>query len=328
LLFAGRYRRSRPAGSDPVKHASDAHYQWGGSDSTLDRCEFATPRKVRLRPAVGGRGAERAEQQMSAPPRNAPLSSAPAAFCDTHYVFSSRAALSLPRSLLRTARLFHAVGGKRSARMVWPDRCITCRTTMNDQIDRSSTQRSDNMTRTLSPVQLNTLSGAPLPLLALRQGKLLTVNIDQIPLLKDAGGPGIHLQPLRLDPERGEWVFLAVWAPGCSLPLHYHTGPAQVYTFKGRWLYREYPDQPQTAGSYLYEPAGSVHTFYCPEDNTEDTVVLAWIEGAQVQFNEDGTFFGMNDAVSIQHVTETVAAKQGNGPVGYIHGGATRVINS
>jgi hypothetical protein len=92
---------------------------------------------------------------------------------------------------------------------------------MNDRIDRSSTQRSDNMTRTLPPAQLNTWSGAALPLLALRQGKLLTVNIDQIPLLEGAGGPGIHLQPLRPDPERGEWVFLAVLAPGCSLPLHY-----------------------------------------------------------------------------------------------------------
>jgi 2,4'-dihydroxyacetophenone dioxygenase len=184
------------------------------------------------------------------------------------------------------------------------------------------------MTGTLSPAQLNTMSGAPLPLLALRQGKLLTVSIDQIPLLKDAGGSGIHLQPLRLDPERGEWVFLAVLAPGCSLPLHYHTGPAQVYTLKGRWLYREYPDQPQTAGSYLYEPTGSVHTFYCREDNTEDTVVLAWIAGAQIEFNEDGTFRQINDAVSVQHLTETVAAKQGTGPVGYIHGGAAGVINS
>ena len=24
-----------------------------------------------------------------------------------------------------------------------------------------------------------------------------------------------------------------------------------------------------------------MHTFYCPEDNTEDTVVLLWMEGAQ-----------------------------------------------
>jgi 2,4'-dihydroxyacetophenone dioxygenase len=184
------------------------------------------------------------------------------------------------------------------------------------------------MTATPSPAKLTTFSGAPLPLVALPQGELLTVNINQIPLLKDAVAPGISIQPLRLDPERGEWVFLAVLAPGCELPLHYHTGPAQVWTFSGRWLYREYPDQPQTAGSYLYEPGGSVHTFYCPEDNTEDTVALAWIEGAQVSFNEDGTFHSINDAVTIQYLTETVSAAQGTGPVGYIRGGAAGVTKS
>ena len=35
------------------------------------------------------------------------------------------------------------------------------------------------------------------------------------------------------------------------------------------------PTSRRSAGSYLYEPGGSVHTFYCPEDNTEDTVALA-----------------------------------------------------
>jgi quercetin dioxygenase-like cupin family protein len=160
------------------------------------------------------------------------------------------------------------------------------------------------------------------------QDDLVTVNIDQIPLLRDTIAPGIHLQILRVDPEHGEWVFLATLAPGCSLPVHYHTGPAQVYTLKGRWLYREYPDQPQTAGSYLYEPGGCVHTFYCPEDNTEDTVALAWIQGAQVCFNEDGTFHSINDAASIQYLTETLSAAQGTGPVGYIHGGGAGVINS
>ena len=115
------------------------------------------------------------------------------------------------------------------------------------------------------PTQLTTSTGAPLPLPAMPQDRLLTVNVEQIPLLKDILGiPGIHIQPLRLDAERGEWVFMAVCAPGCYLPIHYHTGTAQVYTLQGRWCYREYPDQPQTAGSYLYEPAGSVHTFYTP----------------------------------------------------------------
>ena len=157
--------------------------------------------------------------------------------------------------------------------------------------------------------QPTTSSGAPLPLPALPQDKLLTVNIEQIPLIKDVF-PGIHIRPLRLDPERGEWVFMAIVEPGCSLPIHYHTGTAQVWTIQGCWMYREYPDQPQTAGSYLYEPGGSVHTFYTPEDNTEDTITIAWIEGAQVSFNEDGTFHWLNDATSIQYAIETLAAER------------------
>jgi quercetin dioxygenase-like cupin family protein len=184
------------------------------------------------------------------------------------------------------------------------------------------------MTTSVSPGLATTRSGAPLPLVALPQGELLTVNIDQIPLLKDAVAPGLHIQPLRLDPERGEWVVLATLAPGAELPMHYHTGPVQVWTLQGRWLYSEYADQPQTAGSYLYEPGGSVHTFYCPEDNTEDTVALAWIEGAAINFNEDGTFHSILDAVSAKHRTETVSAAQGTGPVPYIQGGAVALIKA
>jgi fatty-acyl-CoA synthase len=30
------------------------------------------------------------------------------------------------------------------------------------------------------------------------------------------------------------------------IQLHYHTGPAEVYTLQGRWLYREHSGQPQT----------------------------------------------------------------------------------
>jgi 2,4'-dihydroxyacetophenone dioxygenase len=182
------------------------------------------------------------------------------------------------------------------------------------------------MTTTISPA--TSYSGAPLPVVALPQGELLSVNIDQIPMLKDLVAPGIHIQPLRLDPERGEWVFLATLSPGCELPLHYHTGPAQVWTIQGRWLYREYPDQPQTAGSYLYEPGGSVHTFYTPADNTEDTIALAWIEGAQVSFNEDGTFHSVFDAVAVKYLADAAADAQGLGPVGYVRPGDTYVINS
>jgi 2,4'-dihydroxyacetophenone dioxygenase len=184
------------------------------------------------------------------------------------------------------------------------------------------------MTTTVTPGIATTGIGAPLPLIALPQDEILTVNIDNIPMLRDLAGLGIHIQPLRLDPQRGEIVVIAAIAPGVELPIHYHTGTAEVYTLSGRWEYREYPDQPQTAGSYLYEPAGTVHTFFTPADNTEDTVVLWWMQGAQVSFNEDGSFHSLTDAVTIQYLTDTVAAERGVGPVGYIGNPAAGPIDS
>ena len=38
----------------------------------------------------------------------------------------------------------------------------------------------------------------------------------------------------------------------------------------GCWYYTEYPDQKQTAGSYLFEPGGSVHQFNTPADKNFD----------------------------------------------------------
>jgi hypothetical protein len=94
-----------------------------------------------------------------------------------------------------------------------------------------------------------------------------------------------------------------------------------VWTIQGRWEYKEYPHQPQTAGSYLYEPGGSTHTFFCPADNTEDTITLAWIQGAQVSFNEDGTFHSLNDAVGVQYLVEAAEAADGTRPTPFIKGG-------
>jgi hypothetical protein len=52
------------------------------------------------------------------------------------------------------------------------------------------------------------------------------------------------------------------------------------------------------------------------------------MQGAQVSFNEDGTFHSLMDAVTMQYLVETAAAEQGVGPVGYIRGGAASLIDS
>lgn len=178
------------------------------------------------------------------------------------------------------------------------------------------------MTVMTAPAPAATSSGAPLPLVALPQTDLLTINEGNTPLIRDALGPGVHFKPLRLDMENGEWVVLATFAPGAKIPLHYHTGVVDAYTISGCWYYLEYADQRQTAGSYLFEPGSSVHTLVCPESNTEDTVVLFLVKGANVNFNEDGTFHSILDAALIRHLTDTLSADQGLDAVNYIGGGA------
>ena len=66
------------------------------------------------------------------------------------------------------------------------------------------------------PGPAHTTTGAPLPLVALPQTELLTVNEKDIPLVRDTLGPGVHVKPLRLDIEKGEWVVLATFSPGAT----------------------------------------------------------------------------------------------------------------
>jgi hypothetical protein len=169
-----------------------------------------------------------------------------------------------------------------------------------------------------------TQTASKVPVFSLPQTELLTLNVRDIPLLKDALGPGISFQPLFLDPEAGVWSVIGTFAPGVELPIHLHTGGVHGYTLKGEWIYKEYPDQPQTEGSYLYEPASSVHTFYVPQTNTEDTVVLFIVYGANVSFTDDGQFHSVLDAVTVQKLTEQCAQAQGLGTINYLAGGTAR----
>jgi 2,4'-dihydroxyacetophenone dioxygenase len=171
-----------------------------------------------------------------------------------------------------------------------------------------------------APTMATTSSGAQLPLVALPQSELLTVNEATTPWLEDVYGPGVRVKPLRLDIEAGVWVILVGFAPGSSIQLHYHTGEAEVYTLIGQWNYREYADQPQTAGSYLYEPSGSVHTLDVPADNTEDTLMLVRVSGANVNFNEDGTFHSILDATALVFLTDLFVQQAGISGVRYIRG--------
>jgi quercetin dioxygenase-like cupin family protein len=130
------------------------------------------------------------------------------------------------------------------------------------------------------------------------QERLLSVNIhDGVELPGSA--PGSAITPLFLDRENGVWVLYGKFQPGTRLPTHFHTGVVHFYTTKGEWHYLEYPDDVQKAGSYLFEPGGSVHTFCVSEDAKEAAEGFMVVFGANINFVAD-QFAGIRDAGAIE----------------------------
>ncbi len=149
------------------------------------------------------------------------------------------------------------------------------------------------------------------------QDFLLTLDTSKMPIVKDAL-PGVDIQPLFIDAENGMWVLRAIFKPGVTLPMHFHTGTVQFFTLSGCWYYLEYPDQKQTAGCYLYEPGGSLHTFHTPEDNTEMTEGFMVVSGANINFDADGNYINTMDAGWIEQVIVAAAKAQGLETLRYI----------
>jgi quercetin dioxygenase-like cupin family protein len=159
-----------------------------------------------------------------------------------------------------------------------------------------------------------------LPRTVYEQKELLTIHRDQLPIYKDAmpGLPGIDVQPLFLDPSQGIWVLRVIFHPGVILPKHYHTGTVHLFTLSGRWNYVEYPDQPQTAGSYLFEPGGSVHQLMVPADVGEPTETVMVVHGANVNFAPDGSYINVMDASDIMLMIDNLVRERGLEPARYI----------
>jgi 2,4'-dihydroxyacetophenone dioxygenase len=154
------------------------------------------------------------------------------------------------------------------------------------------------------------------------QDTLLCVDTNAGKFLKGLLHPGISVYPLFLDPCNGVWVLRVKFAPGITLPLHFHTGTVHAYTMSGSWYYTEYPEQKQTAGSYLYEPGGSVHQFNTPADNTGDTDVFFVVTGANINFaSEGGAYMGTMDAGWIKASIDQMIRDQGADKMNYISAG-------
>ncbi len=133
---------------------------------------------------------------------------------------------------------------------------------------------------------------------------------DELPFVDI--GDGSTLQLLQVDVEHGLWVVRTRFNPGYLVQTHKHTGEVFAFTISGSWKYKEYPDV-NTAGSYLFEPAGSVHTLTVPEENTEVTDVWFAITGANLNLDGEGNVESIIDAGGIRDAYFALCEAAGHG---------------
>lgn len=111
-------------------------------------------------------------------------------------------------------------------------------------------------------------------------------------------GGGNRLRVLQVREKEGLWIVENIFQKGFEVQRHRHTGPVWGYTVSGGWKYKEY-DYVNRAGSFLYEPAGSVHTLQCIEDDT------------RVWFHMYGANLNLDDAGDVESVTDGAGSLAG-----------------
>ena len=121
---------------------------------------------------------------------------------------------------------------------------------------------------------------------------------------------GVSFQLLQVDVEHALWVLRTRFAPGVTVQRHKHTGEVYAFTLSGAWRYLEYPEI-NRAGSYLFEPAGSIHTLHALADNDADTEVWFAIRGANLNLTPEGKVESVTDAAKILQVYERECAARG-----------------
>ena len=121
------------------------------------------------------------------------------------------------------------------------------------------------------------------------QSEAVHIGRDELPYVDI--GDGSQLRVLQVKPKEGLWIVENIFQAGYEIDTHKHTGPVWGYTRSGAWKYKEY-DYVNRAGSFLYEPAGSVHTLQCIED---DTQVWFQMYGSNINLDVEGNITSVVD---------------------------------
>ena len=133
------------------------------------------------------------------------------------------------------------------------------------------------------------------------------IGADELPFVDI--GDGNKLKVIQVKVNEGLWIVENIFQKGYVVQTHKHTGPVYAYTTSGAWKYKEY-DYVNTAGSFLYEPANSVHTLTVLEDNTQ-----VWFQmyGMNLNLDDNGNIESVTDGAGTLRAYYALAEAQGFG---------------
>jgi len=144
------------------------------------------------------------------------------------------------------------------------------------------------------------------------------MTVEALPLAVHVGaddlsfvdyGGGNLMKVIMIDEAESLWIVENIFQSNFQVQKHRHTGPVFGYTVSGAWKYKEY-DYVNTAGSFLYEPANSVHTLTVLEDNTQ-----VWFQmyGMNLNLDDNGNIESVTDGAGTLRAYYALAEAQGFG---------------
>ncbi|MEZ5573965.1 MAG: 2,4'-dihydroxyacetophenone dioxygenase family protein [Halioglobus sp.] len=175
---------------------------------------------------------------------------------------------------------------------------------------------SDSKQAALSEMfqSLNNASGGVVSMDHAREAIL--IERDDLPEVDLPDGSTLVL--LQVDLNNNMWIVRSRFRPGFCIDTHYHSGPVYAFTESGEWFYKEYPTLINKAGSYLFEPAHSVHTLTVADDAKEDAVVSFIIMGSNINVDASGNVTSILDAQTVLRVYTLLCEAAGKSAAGVI----------
>jgi 2,4'-dihydroxyacetophenone dioxygenase len=103
----------------------------------------------------------------------------------------------------------------------------------------------------------------------------------------------VWFRPLMFNTVLGQWCNLLRVTRSGVVSRHRHPAAVYGYVIKGKWHYYEH-DWIASAGHFVYEPPGEIHTLAVPED-CDEMITFFNITGAMIYLDAEGNQIGYED---------------------------------